>query len=168
MATIPLMFRPMIPVESGEEKANALASLAGQNLINQQRQQAVAEGDIKLQQDRQFLDDQNTFRNALVANNGDYEKSLQDVQGKVGLPAWQTFYTQHLNNLKSVAEIGDKALPTIKDALDRATKLHRDTQDLSDEEFIGNWPEIARGGNSIFANVPVIPGRPRPQPLDPN
>jgi hypothetical protein len=161
-ALIPLMGQPA-QIPSGAQINNSLAVLAGQQQMNAQQAIKTQSDQLALTQQKQLIDDSNTFVQALKANNGDWDKALTQVNGKVGLPAYQSFLTANLNNQKIHAEIDEKTLNSRKEQIDQLMHVHDQAMGIPDEQYNEKWPEIAASVNSINPKLALDPNKPIPK-----
>jgi hypothetical protein len=161
-ALIPLMGQPA-QIPSGMQINNSLAVLAGQQQMNAQQAIKTQSDQLALNQQKQFIDDSNTFRASLVANKGDVDKSLQDVLPKVSPLSYQQFYNQNLAHKKDLAVIAKDTLETHKDNLNRLGDLHDKTMAIPDDQYNEQWPQVAASGNNIDPNLNLDPNKPIPK-----
>lgn len=110
MASIPLAANNLKIPEPGPNAIDMLRQIAQLKAAGQENQQR----DIAIQQQQRQLQDDTTIREAYGRNNGDVDKTLHDIAGKVSPQAFQAAQ-QHAFDLKQkaanlVAQQGDIAL----------------------------------------------------------
>src|SRR6266571_6617423 len=78
-----------------------VAELRQQQQLNQQQLQT---GALDLQMKQRAMADQQTIMQALAQNDGDVEKTLPKLAGKITPQAFQQLATFHLSTKKSLSE----------------------------------------------------------------
>ena len=166
---VALMGRQPQILDYGQQQAQAqqIQGMKNQNALapgNLQLQQQQIEGqDLALKQQKQQMQDQQTVQAMLAQNNGDFEKTLPQLAGKVSLPTYQALQKFHLEHIKTLAEIDEKELSTQKYEADRLSALGDQTTKLSDEDYLNNWPKIAAQADQIKPGLGLDPNNPMPR-----
>jgi hypothetical protein len=126
-------------------------------------QQKLEEGQMSLEMKRQAMKDQQTVMQALAQHDGDVEKALPALAGKVLPQTFQGLLKFHLETKKDLAEIDDKELKTRQDAHDRTTQLFDYATKLPDDQYAAQWPTIAQKNNELNPQHPLDPNQPVPK-----
>jgi len=137
-----------------------VAELRQQQQLNQQQLQT---GALDLQMKQRAMADQQTIMQALAQNDGDVEKTLPKLAGKITPQAFQGLVKFHLDNKKTLSDIADKDLKVQQDAHDRTTQLFTYTSQLPDDQYTAQWPMIAQRNNEINPQHPLDPNQPIPK-----
>jgi hypothetical protein len=130
-----------------------------------QAQQGYQVGQVELQQKKQELADDQTFRNSMQDPSlrgktiGEVADTLA-ASGHLSPAGWAKYKQLDITQRKDTAAL-------TKDELDNRAKAHEATQqlynnvmNLPDDQLQQNWPQIAQQYNSIPGNQKM--------PLDPN
>jgi hypothetical protein len=163
------MGRPPQIRDWGEQQLlnNQNQNLQGQNAL-QPGQLEAQKNDLQMQQlqldqARRQKQDSDTVQAMLAQNNGDFEKTLPQLAGKVSLPTYQMLQKAHLDHVKTLAEIDEKRLNTEKYHADQLSALGDQASKLSDEDYLNNWSSIAQQANQIRPDIGLDPNNPMPR-----
>lgn len=144
---IPMMGNPNA-VQQGMAGALSLAQL----LQNTQQQRQAFPGEMQLQQQRiqanqmalaqaaQQKQDEQSFRQSLLRNNGDWGKALQDISGQVSPSFQQAALSQFANAQSQLAKWNADQRADFKDKHDRALSVYNSLAALQGPAFASALP----------------------------
>ncbi len=137
-----------------------LGALRQQQQAGQQNMQS---GAIDLQMKQRALKDQQTIMDTLSQSDGDVEKALPKLAGKITPGAFKDLANFHLDTKYKLSQIADNDLKVQQDQHDRTGQLFDYASKLSDDQLAQQWPTIAQRNNEINPQHPLDPNQPIPK-----
>src|SRR6266542_2342327 len=105
----------------------------------QQKQQQLQTGALDLEAKRRALADQNIIMQTLAQHDGDVEKALPALAGRVTPQAFKDLANFHLDTKYKLSQIADNDLKVQQDAHDRTAQLFDYTSKLPDDQLAQQW-----------------------------
>jgi hypothetical protein len=136
-----------------------------QPLKIQEAQQQLQSGELENQQKAMQLKDQQTVMQVLSQNQGDLDRSLPQLAGKVSPQTFMGLAKAHLDMRKSVAELNEKELANQKQSNDSLLGLIEQAKQLPPDQYAQQWPNIAQQALQINPKLQghIDPAQPVPQ-----
>lgn len=163
MGSIPLPALQVQPMKSPLDSYSKALSIQGQQQQQQVGAEQLKQEQIQTQQAQQQQKDQQTVMQTLGQTGGDVDKAIPLLSGKVSPKTMMDLQRSHLETRKTLAEIDDKKLATIKDQNDRYSALVQQASAMPPDQYAQMWPQIATQSNQIHPEYQLDPSKPIPQ-----